>query len=433
MQTFRRMSIAVALTGCLLTSAWAATPPRELTVTDAIALALQHNPALHAAHGKADAASAQISQARAAQQPQIQLSSGDTYVTPVPSVQLAPNAPSLTLGLNNTWVTTMSAKQVLYSGGRLSALVRQATDAAHAVDATNARTRQEVAYNAASTFLTLLTAQRAKGVAQQALDTAQDHLKIAQARLDARAAPRFDVLRAQVDVATAQQNVVQADADIEVAQAALQDALGVDVPTFIAMDPNFVTTTPTSPIDVLMKQANSGRPELRALDWQHQAANAALSAAKALKRPTVSLQAGYQEVTPESVELTSQWSVAAAASLPIFDGGLSKAEQREAKAQREQVDAAVETLHATIASEVKQARARLVSAAAQIDVAQQNVALATEALRIANVRYEAGVATATEVADAETTLTSARLGLTNNLGNWGIAAAALRLATGATE
>lgn len=55
-----------------------------------------------------------------------------------------------------------------------------------------------------------------------------------------------------------------------------------------------------------------------------------------------------------------------------------------------------------------------------------------EMLRIANVRYQEGVGTATEIADAQTVLTRARQGLVQARVQTGIAEAELHLAVGST-
>ena len=107
-----------------------------------------------------------------------------------------------------------------------------------------------------------------------------------------------------------------------------------------------------------------------------------------------------------------------------------KARVRQAAAQRDQVAAAREILETTIEREVRQAHARATAACTQVGVARGRVELAEEMLRVTRVRAESGVSTATEVADAQTSLTRARQGLIRAGSDLRIAGAELRLAMG---
>ena len=94
--------------------------------------------------------------------------------------------------------------------------------------------------------------------------------------------------------------------------------------------------------------------------------------------------------------------------MPLFDAGLTRARTRQARADLQTASSQLRAARNTVAEEVKQtlidmeeARERRVSAAA-------NSRQAREALRIARVRYNAGLAPNVEVTDAEAALTQAR-------------------------
>ena len=260
MQKFYRMSLVVALAAGLLLGVRAQEAARELTLSDAIALALAHNPALLNAQGQAAAAHAQVNKSRSAELPHAQLSTSDTYTTPVPTFQITPLAPPIALAQQQCLDCQSGSERGHLFRRALAALVRQATDNAHAVEATNARTSQEVAFNAEHAFSTCSP----RSVPLSWRRTIAGHRASAPERragpVRSGAAPRFDVLRAQVDVETAQQGVVQADANIQVAQAALLEALGLHDQTFIAADPGLDPNAPIAPLDALLQQARTGRP-----------------------------------------------------------------------------------------------------------------------------------------------------------------------------
>lgn len=426
MRILSRVLLLVMLLVLLLTS----THAEPLTLSQAVALALANNPTLREAEARVASAQATVRLARAGQRPQVRLDTRESYVSEVPEISAIPGRPPLMLGNRDAWVTTLSAQQVLYSGGRLEAQVRQAAGTSEAVRAGADRVRQQVANQTARAFLLLVAAERQQAVAAQTLAAAQEHRLVAQARLEARAAAQYDVLRADVDVQGAQQGVMAAGTDIETARAALQQAIGITDRVLTPVEEDLPAAT-TPALDTALATALAQRPELRVAHWQVQVAQAAVDAARGERRPTFSLVGSYQAVTPESPTVLSQWTVAAVAGLPLHDGGSAAAKRQQAEAQQAQALAAQDTVRNAVVAEVRQAHARLSSALAQVGVARKQVALAEETHRVATVRYGAGVATAAEVADALSALTQARQGLVRARTQASIAMADLHLATGA--
>ena len=84
-----------------------------------------------------------------------------------------------------------------------------------------------------------------------------------------------------------------------------------------------------------------------------------------------------------------------------------------------------------IAFEVEQRRLELESANAAIPVAREAVTAAVEARRVVGERFTAGVATSTEVLDAQTAVLQAELERTRTVASAHLARARLDRATGA--
>ncbi len=406
-----------------------ALPGIPLTLHDAIALALRNNPQLCGVSGANVSAQARIDAAKAAEGIQVHLASTYSYTTAIPTFQLEPGAPAVPLEPASTLLSTLSAQQVVYSGGRLQALVREATDQATATAANGARTRQTVIYQTERTFELLVAAQQEHVVAVQTLTTAQAHLHDAQVRYQAGAAARYDVLRAQLDVDSASRQESTADADIKIARDALVQAIGLPQGDYTAVEvePPILNI---APVETFIQEAYAHRPELRALNMQICAEAEAIKAACAQRLPTVTLNASYSSVVPESIVQVSGWTVGVGLLLPIWDSGLIHAQVCEAQGQYTQAVAAYNEMGVEIGAEVRDAYARYEEAAANIGVAREQVEVAQEAYRIAEVRFRAGVGTATENADAQSALLSARQALVQAQANLGIALSELEYAAG---
>ena len=305
--------------------------------------------------------------------------------------------------------------------------MREATDQARATEATSQRTRQQVIYDTERTFELLVAAQQESVVAQQTLEDNQAHLHDAQVRFQARAAAKYDVLRAQVDVESARRQLTNAQADIQYALDALLQAMGLQCGDYTAVErtPPIITLC----CDELLTRAYANRPEVLSFCYQIKAADEAIKAARDQRLPVITLSANYNAVSPPLPTQISNWTVALGFSMPLYDSGLITSEVREAQAQRVETMAARDAICVAIASEVRDAYTRYQAASENFSVAKEQVDVAKEAYRIAQVRYNAGVSTATEVADVQSALLTAQQGLVTAQANLGIALAEVEYST----
>lgn len=410
------------------TSGTVAAAEIPLTVTEAVRIALRNNSALAAAAGRETGSWATRDRTAAERWPQLRLESRLGHVSGVPATEM-PGRDPVPLAEQDTWVTAATLQQLVYSGGRVLALVRQAEFAAAATRSARLRARQVVAFSAERVFRILLATQEEIGVASRNLAAAEDHLRVAEERFAARAVARFDVLRAEVQAEEARQEVIRAEGNLLVARALLLQALGLAKGEYRALSPGAAASVRPG-IDELVAAADRQRPDLQGLAGQVAAAEAGVAAARAERYPTLALAADYQYVTPESTTVFSRWSVGAIVSLPLLDGDRAGARRREAEAALVQARAALELGRRLVEAEVRQAVARISSAAAQVRVATRQVEQAVELSRLADVRFAGGVGTATEVADAKGSLARARYGLVRAEADRGIADAELALAVG---
>lgn len=426
-----RMVGACALAAFVAGSGVAAAAEVPLTLTQAVALALRGNPALAAAEGRESGARAALDRTGAERWPQLRLDSRVAHVSEVSEIQL-PGSPPLALADEDTWVTTATLQQVLFTGGRVSSLVRQAGHGAEAARAARLRARQAVAFSAERAFLLLLAAQEEIAVAEKNLAAAERHLEVANERLAARVAARFDVLRAEVEIEEARQEVIRANGARQSAHALLLQALGLPDGEYRCVPPPPAERPGLPGTEALLVAARRLRPDLLSLQSQVAAAEDGVRAARAERLPTVALSADYLYADPESRTLFSRWSVGASVSLPVLDGGRATARRAEATAAAVQAHAALDAQLRAMEAEVRQAVTRAASADAQALVAERRIAQAEELLRLAEVRFAGGVGTATEVADAQAALARARHSRTRASAERGIAAAELALAVGST-
>jgi outer membrane protein TolC len=118
-----------------------------------------------------------------------------------------------------------------------------------------------------------------------------------------------------------------------------------------------------------------------------------------------------------------------ALSIPIWDGGITKARVAEANADLSKAADTLTQVKLGVSLEVRTAALNVQDSLDRVSTTAENVSLAVEALRLANVRYNAGISTLVEVLDAESALTQARFNNVNALYDYTTAVADLERAT----
>ncbi len=124
------------------------------------------------------------------------------------------------------------------------------------------------------------------------------------------------------------------------------------------------------------------------------------------------------------------WEVGVTANWTLFDGGRVAADAAEAAAAITASRERLADLDALIAVDIAQRRLDLDSARASLGTADEGVRSATEARRVVTERFNVGVATSTEVLDAQVALLQAELDRTRALASIKLAEARLDRALG---
>jgi len=431
-----------ALTGALaqeVTSSPEAAPSAAdeatLSLDDAIALALKHNPQVGAAEQGVKVVQGQLTQALSLLQPRLEVTSRRTTPVDLPPFSFQ--------SADTTWETDFSFSQPLYTGGSIQKGVRAARSYLRGASGSYRRTQQEIAFAARQSYYQVLTAEEQVNVSQEVVNSAKEHLRIARLRYEAGVAPQFDVLAAEARVAQVEQALIAAQANRSISRAALGTVLGVPVADSVRLStPRPLEVRKADP-ETLRQEGLARRPDLLAAEATAAAAWAQLGVARAARQPTVSAAAGYS-LRPSTVIsgdlfgqpgadlVVSQNSgyVVLVATWSLFNGGQVTGQIRAADAQLRQAEQNVVAAELQVDLDVRSSYLLLEAGDAQVSAAQKEVAQATEAHRIATLRYQEGVGTSVEILDAEANLQGARTRLNAAIYDLNLAVAKLDLAVG---
>lgn len=399
--------------------------PSVMTLDQAIAFALQNNELIAENQQAQKKARARIAEVEANGLPQVKVSASVTEEKEVVA--------SLPTKYDNNGVPTafttfvLSPKTSKSSNAVLSQLIDvwgAVKRAKHIASLTNRiaelnvlRSKSEVIYQTRTAYYSVLRAVAAVDAAQAAVTDSDEQLKLAEAFVKAGTSPEFDATRARVTLADRQQSLIAAQDAVDLAGAAFNNTLGRDVNT--PVDLAAITDAPNRDVDIPAQTATAleSRPEIIQADLGVRANNEAVAINKIGNLPQVAFSGVYSYNWTASGLSTEKanWNYGVNVSWPIWDSGATKAKVNEARADLKTSELQRQQLHRGVALDVRQSGLKVQETADRFGVADKSVALAEEALRLARVRYQNGVATQLEVTDAETALTGARVNRINAL------------------
>ena len=252
----------------------------------------------------------------------------------------------------------------------------------------------------------------------QTLSTRDDGLRLTQLRYDQGVASALDLSAAQSLAAAARVALAQQDRQKQLDRNALTLLMGqapgepLNLPThqgaaWMAGSHALAEVPLGLPSTVLLQ-----RPDVQAAEWQLKAANAQIGAARAAFFPRISLTSSIGSASGELSALFRAgswgWAVAPQALVPIFDAGRNQAGLDAARVGRDIAVAQYEKAIQTAFREVNDALAGRATLDAQVAAQQALLKAETERARLADLRFEQGVAGQLDVLDAQRSLFTAQ-------------------------
>jgi outer membrane protein TolC len=218
------------------------------------------------------------------------------------------------------------------------------------------------------------------------------------------------VLRSQVNLANAQQDLTNASSQQQIARRQLATRLSLTQSVNIsAADPVQLAGLWNQTLEQSIVRAFQNRPELQQQLAQRNISEQQRRQALSELGPQVSFVASYSllDQFDDSVSVTDGYSVGVRASLNLFDGGASRARAAQARSNIAIAETQFAEQRNQIRFQVEQAFSTQQSNLNNVQTADTALEQAREALRLARLRFQAGVGTQTDVINSENDLTRA--------------------------
>ena len=295
----------------------------------------------------------------------------------------------------------------------------------HGMDAANADVGAQVAAergtvlslvsDVATGYLQLLELDQEHDIAQQTLASRQQTLSVARARYEQGQISELDVKQFEAQVAAPAVTLAQTMRERAQATHALNVLLG-EGPAEIPRGGSLAAAVKALVVpDSVPASLLSRRPDVQQAERQYAAATARLGMADAARMPPVMVTGSYgsQASKPENLfnSNTKVYSLQLGVSIPIFDGGRLADQAAAARARVEQARLQYQQSALSALRDANDALVAVHSARDEEAAQATQVEALRDALDLAQLRYQAGLASYLDLLDAQRSLFSAQLAL----------------------
>jgi outer membrane protein len=400
----------------------------EVTLTEAIQRALQVQPAMIQARGVVRDAAAARRVAYGAFLPSLSISS-DASRNSTP--RRDPNT-DVVYPPGYTYSVGLSASLVQFNPFRRLADRSATSSSVQAAEAAAVNQRFATTLDTKTAFYAAIANEELVRVAESQVRRAQQQLQISVEKLRAGSATRSDSLRSRVDYGNARIALLEAQANLATAQANLGRQIGLAQPVRAVPD----TALPPLPDTAALRAtALETAPLVEQATSRARAAGAQVIAARSQYLPSLtisytnnqnSLDAPWQGLG--NYNETFNWRFGL--SWPLFNGFAREQAQVTASTARDLAQANEADARRQVNAQLTQQLAALATTYEQISIAQDNLAAATEDLRVQNERYRVGAATILDLLTSQAALTQAQVNVVQTRFNYLIARAQVEATVG---
>jgi outer membrane protein len=397
--------------------------PQKLTLSEAIALALRQSPKLGVARKQAESVGDQADSQRGRLLPLVR---GVVSYSHIHS-QEATSLGGILDGSGSTGGTAPPPSQLNFWGGYASLSAQQPivglthlsqdwlaeTDSARASNADVHADEMDLRLGVEEGFLALFEAKALGQIATASLDDLSQQLTITEANLKNGTMTQADLLRVKTAVANAQQQQIQAAVQEQVARAQLLTTIGVPANSrevdFIEPASYEGRTIPSE--EEALNLARQNRPELKAAEFNVSSADHRKLARWFNLLPEAGLGITWYHMLNIPAFPSDIFVFGLNASWNIWQWGADYYQAESAGALAAASHLQLVSEQDVVIQEVETRLSQEKAAANAVQVAQSAIDSAVEAFRVTQVTVNAGAATTTDLLDAQSALTQARLNL----------------------
>lgn len=312
----------------------------------------------------------------------------------------------------DTLASSLNVHLPLYTGGKISALIRQGEAGLGAAKEETRRTDLQIVQDIRRYYYGSVLAHRLVALGEESLDRLQAVLDLTDRlyRNGSSRVKRTDFLRTQVVVASLKSVVALLRSNEEMARSALANAMGLSWrAAVIPADTDIPGLEYGGTLDELVAKAQSLNPQALQIGHGLAAAEAGVAKAKAGHLPVVVLFGSldrYDNAYREGLisdRNRHSWTLGLRVQVPLFNGFRVQNEIREAEARKEKAGHEQQLLLEGLGVQVKHAFLQIARSVEQVKAASEALTAARENRELHDRAYREELVDAKDVVEAQLT------------------------------
>ncbi len=428
-----KKNILLAVFVALITSAASySQEKRVITLDEAINIALENNFQLKQAENNLELSEYRIRSEKADFLPSLSSNAGFSTQQGQQFVQETLSFTDVTSSGANGRV---SASVPIFNGFDNILTLRSSEKDKLSSEETLKRARENIIFNTATRFLTVLLNKQQLEDAKESLETSKILLEQTKAQVEVGSRPSVDQFNQEATVANDEFTVTQRENAVKLARLQLIRSLQIDplgnyefaVPDF---DPEAAKNSVSSAgytIDALINEALSNRADIRSSEYDIQSLEYQLQLVKARLLPTLNgsaaISTSYSDQDPRG-DFSEQYfdqrvnkSLSLSLNFPIFQNLNRMTQIESAKVNLRNAELGLENTKLQVIQEVTQALNDYTSYSAQLKAAEKSLIASEKAFETQQERYNVGASTLIELSQAQTQYFNAQSSRTSALYN----------------
>lgn len=300
----------------------------------------------------------------------------------------------------NAFAAAVTLTQPIYMGGKVVNGNKMADIAEAIANIQLDQAADDVKYNVENTYYLVVGVEHKKQLADEYAALIQKLSNDVEKMIAEGVATKADGLKVSVKLNEAQMQQLQAENGLALSKMLLCKLCGLPLDSKITVDTTVIS-------NIRETEKSNNRAELKMLGQAVELYNAKVKMERAEHLPQVALTGGYMLSNPNCFNgfektFKGTWNVGVVARIPIWDWNETHNKVKVAKKQAAIAQLQLTDAQQLIDLQISQTQFKYDEAVKKLSVTQKNYDTAEENLRCANMGFEEGVMTTTDVMMAQT-------------------------------
>jgi outer membrane protein TolC len=314
----------------------------------------------------------------------------------------------LAIDARNTFVGALSLIQPIYMGGKVRQTNKMAEIGIDIAKEQEILQQSDVLYQTEGSYWTVISVSNKVRTAEDYKNLLIALEKNVTELFNEGMATKADILKVKVKLNEIDMNLTKAQNGLSLAKMQLCQYIGLPMNTDIQLSDEIATESLKSASDgnVNLDAAWENRPEVSSLRKLIDLSETKEKIAFADYLPEVALIANYMVTNPDffngfEKDFSGSWNIGVTMKIPILHWGEQKQKVREAKSEKHINELKLDDAKEKIELQFRQAVYKIEETGKRLTAAENNFDQAKENLKYAELSYDEGIVSVTDVLDAQ--------------------------------